>query len=254
MDSNKQALNPAVAEQTRGQSYSQRETELIRELVTARIEQKVPLEFEDFSDYEVPPRTNFSMLNKPALTLKYGMMKYNMACIRLFEGIKYILPMVSNKKKRVAVVCCREEEASSVDWARINKDGDWVNKEIRSEEYVEKIYALMGWDRTCRYKVLGRIANSERGLTLLFDLSDAIMFSALPDEYVDKRTGEVKKRQIKYYPDEYKERFGRSYSDYKATQMSFFESIEAYETRTYSDAARLALPEPSNDGGDYYGR
>jgi len=77
---------------------------------------------------------------------------------------------------------------------------------------------------------------------------------ALPDEYVDKRTGEVKKRQIKYYPDEYKERFGRSYSDYKATQMSFFESIEAYETRTYSDAARLALPEPGNGGGDSYGR
>ncbi len=165
----------------KGQSYTQRETDLIQQLVSARMEQHVELEFESFDDYEIPPRTQFSMLSKPAMTLKYGMMKFNMACIRLFKGVRFVIPMISDKKKRICVVCCREEESASVEWARINSHGEWVNKDLRSDEYIEKIYALMKWDRQCRYKILGRIANSERGLVLLFDLTDAIMFTALPE-------------------------------------------------------------------------
>ena len=32
---------------------------------------------------ELPPRTQFSMLNKPAVSIKYGVMKFNMACIAI---------------------------------------------------------------------------------------------------------------------------------------------------------------------------
>jgi hypothetical protein len=40
------------------------------------------------------------------------------------------------------------------------------------------------------------------------------MFTPTPIEYVDKNTGEIKKRQVKYYPDEYKDCIGKSYNDY----------------------------------------
>ena len=73
------------------------------------------------------------------------------------------------------------------------------------------------------------------------------MFTSQPNEYVDKRTGEIKKRQIKYYPDEYKERIGKSYNDYIASQqLNLFESFEGYEGQTYEDGASaqatVALP------------
>lgn len=68
-------------------------------------------------------------------------------------------------------------------------------------------------DRTCRYKILGRLAQAERGLILVFDFSEAIMFAQTPVEYVDKITGLTKKRQVKYYPDEYKYKIGKSYND-----------------------------------------
>ena len=86
----------------------------------------------------------------------------------------------------------------------------------------------MGWDQSCRYKVMGRVSNSERGLILVFDLSEAILFTT-PEEYVDKKTGEIKKRQIRYFPDEYKERIGKTYKDYiERQQMSFFEQLSDY--------------------------
>jgi hypothetical protein len=96
-------------------------------------------------------------------------------------------------------------------------------------EFVENIFAMMDWDRNCRYKVLGRIVMSDRGLIVVFDLVEAIMYSALPEEYVDMRTGEIKKRKLAYYPDEYKGRIGKSYNDYVvAQQTSMFENLEGY--------------------------
>ena len=155
----------------------------------------------------------------------------------MFEGVRYILTPINSVKKRLAVICCTEEEGASVEWARKKKNDTWESKTISSVEVCEKLYRLMGWDRNCRYKVLGRIANSDRGLVLLFDLEEAIMFTPQPEEYVDKKTGAVKKRRVSYYPDMYKDRIGRSYNDYAAAQqMSMFEPLDGYTGKTYGDA------------------
>ena len=75
------------------------------------------------------------MLNKPAVSIKYGVMKFNMACIRLFEGIKYVLPILHPNKKRLALIMCPEEDSASVEWAR-QKGENWVNKD--GQIYAEK--------------------------------------------------------------------------------------------------------------------
>ena len=212
-----------MEEKSRAQELSVREISLIRELAQIRKEHKRELEYEKFDGYELPPRTQFSMLNKPAVSIKYGVMKFNMACIRLFEGIKYVLPILHPNKKRLALIMCPEEDSASVEWAR-RKDENWVNKDITSLEFVENIFRLMNWNRECRYKVLGRVANSDQGLCMLFDLEEAIMFTPKPQEYTDPLTGEMKKKQMKFFPDAYKNRIGKSYNDYIADhQMNMFE-------------------------------
>ena len=118
-----------MEEKSREQEMSAREISLIRELAQIRKEYKRELEYEKFDGYELPPRTQFSMLNKPAVSIKYGVMKFNMACIRLFEGIKYVLPILHPNKKRLALIMCPEEDSASVEWAR-QKDENWVNKDI----------------------------------------------------------------------------------------------------------------------------
>ena len=71
-----------MEEKSRAQEPSVREISLIRELAQIRKEHKRELEYEKFDGYELPPRTQFSMLNKPAVSIKYGVMKFNMACIQ----------------------------------------------------------------------------------------------------------------------------------------------------------------------------
>ena len=219
-----------VQRQNGGEVLSAKEADLIKELVRTRMESNRQLEYESFDGYEVPPRTQFSMLKKPTVSIKYGKFTCNMAAIRLFEGIRYVVPMVNGEKKRFAIVPCAEEESASVEWARQKRtDNSWTNKDVTSVDFTENIFALMEWNRECRYKVHGRITNSDRGLILLFDLEEAIMFEPKKEEYFDPSTGETKKRQVKYYPDFYKNRIGRSYNDYAAArQMSMFESMDSY--------------------------
>lgn len=236
--------NAGVQTEKKQEGYSAKEQELIRQLMQSRLQQKSTLEHEDLDGYEVPPRTQFSMVKKPAVTIKYGKMQFNMASIRLFEGVQHILTLVHPNKKRLAVVTCKEEESASVEWAR-QKDGVWVNKQISSLEFVENIFKMMGWDRNCRYKVLGRVATSAKGLILIFELAEAIMYP-IPEEYVDKVTGEVRKRQVAYYPDIYKDRIGKSYNDYAAgQQMSMFEPFEGYTGKTYMDAPEIPDQSPA---------
>lgn len=226
-----------AGEKQKGEAYSYGDQELIRQLVKSRMAQKSELEYENLDGYMLPPRTQFSMLNKPAVSIKYGRMTFNMACIRLFESVEFILPLVHPGKKRLTVVMCAEEESASVAWARKRqKDAAWVNRDITSEDFIFNLYKMMGWKNDCRYKVLGRVANSSQGLVLVFEMDEAIMFASKPVEVVNKETGEVKKKQVKYYPDAYKDCIGRSYNDYvEARQMNMFEYLEEYMGQTYSD-------------------
>ena len=175
-----------------------------------------------------------------------------MACIRLFEGIKYVLPILHPNKKRLALIMCPEEDSASVEWAR-QKDENWVNKDITSLEFVENIFRLMNWNRECRYKVLGRVANSDQGLCMLFDLEEAIMFTPKPQEYTDPLTGEMKKKQMKFFPDAYKNRIGKSYNDYIADhQMNMFEDFIGYQSSTVLDepereAGTTSIPIPQRE-------
>lgn len=236
----------------RMEGYSPKEQELIRQLVQERLGKKNAIEFESLDDYVVPPNMFFSMIKKPAVSIRGNRMEFNMSSIRLFEGVQYVLPMLSERKKRMVVAICAEEELSSVEWARLKK-GKWVNKNITCPEYVQNIYKMMNWQPNCRYKVYGNLANSERGLVLVFDLSAAVMFDPLPEEYFDKKTGKMKKRINKFYPDEIRMKLGRSYSDYVAIQeRSSFESLSGYmdtaggavaATVSDEDAAAISMQE-----------
>lgn len=235
-----------VSKKGKGQTYNFTDQELIRQLAKSRLAQGQELEFEDLSGYELPPRTQFSMLSKPAASIKYGKLTFNMASVRLFDEALYILTPVHRKKKRLMVVPCREEESASLQWARIRASDDMkVNRTISSEEFVLKLYKLMGWKLNCRYKILGRVALAKPGPmpVLIFDLEEAIMFDSKPMEFVDEQTGEIKKKQVKYYPEEYKNCIGKSYNDYiEAKQMNLFEFLDEYTGQSYSDLQEKETP------------
>ena len=239
--------DPSAEGQLEG--FSPKEQELIRQLVKERLGKKNAIGYESLSDYYVPPEVYFARIKTPAVNIRARSLEFSMSSIRLFEGVKYVLPMLNERRKRFTIAICAEEELSSIEWAKL-KDEKWVNRTVTCPEYTQDIYRMMEWNGECRYKAYGHLSNSERGLVLVFELSKAVMYDPLPEEYLDKRTGEMKKRINKYYPDEIRMKLGRSYSDYAAAQRSSsFESLYGYTdtsgsavpaTITEEDAASLS--------------
>ncbi|WP_027395950.1 hypothetical protein [Anaerovibrio lipolyticus] len=216
---------------TKSFHMSQKEYELLQQFVEARMENNQELLYEELEGYEVPPRIQFSMVNKPAITLKTDKFHFNVACLRLFAGISQVLPIVHQGKKKIGVVPCKEEEASSVCWGKKKDDGKLVVKDIRNAELMKKVFDFMDWNEECRYKVMGEIRMSSKGLMLVFELEDALMYVSSVEEVIDEETGEIKekKKSIQYYPDKYKKRIGLSYSDYlQAREASKFEEFSDY--------------------------
>ena len=80
-----------VSDQTEG--YTPKEQELIRQLVQERLGKKNAIEFESLDDYVVPPKMFFSMIKKPAVSIRANRLEFSMSAIRLFEGVQHILPM-----------------------------------------------------------------------------------------------------------------------------------------------------------------
>ena len=218
-----------------------KEVTLVQEYAKAKLESNEKLEYENLDSFELPPRTQFSMLKKPAISIKYGSIEFNTASIRLFDGIIHVLPFVDAKAKKIAIVMRSNEGASTVEWAK-KKNEKYYPKAITSIEFSETIYEMMGWDRSRRYKAVGCVKNSKEGLILVFDLNEAIMFSAKPEEYFDKRTGKMKKRNFAYYPEMYAGHIGKTYSDYvEGEQLTIFEDLSSYDNQNSSiqDSERI---------------
>ena len=74
------------------------------------MEKNEELQYESFEEYELPSRTQFSMLKKPAVSIKYGQLTFNMAAIRLFEGVKHVLTVVNTEKKRMLQELRQEQQ------------------------------------------------------------------------------------------------------------------------------------------------
>ena len=66
--------------------FSEKEFNLIQELVKTKLEQGSQLEYEGYENYEVPPGTYFSMQKKPAVSIKYGQMGFSIEEIAWRRG------------------------------------------------------------------------------------------------------------------------------------------------------------------------
>ncbi|MBR3243010.1 MAG: hypothetical protein IKF90_09965 [Parasporobacterium sp.] len=210
---------------------SEKEFDLLQELMKEHLKENEELQFESLADYELPPRTQFALQNKPSVTLKGNKMQFSMSAVRMFKEYRYIIPMINAKTKRISIIPCMEEDSATVEWSRIQAStGKLQSKQITSEDFIRKIFDFMGWRADCRYKIIGRLAYSEHGMILVFDLEEAVMHAPKKQQIYDPISGTTKMKDVKYYPDRYKNCFGMTYSDYIAMKnQNELEQIGDYE-------------------------
>ncbi|MDL2287384.1 hypothetical protein LJB90_02320 [Eubacteriales bacterium OttesenSCG-928-G02] len=148
---------------------------------------------------------------RPKVTLNYRDLTFNSSCVKLFPDSEYFQLLVDEKKKRMIAIPCGQYDVGVVKWSNIKK-GKPQPRNIKAKVACAKIFRLMDWDITYRYKVMA-IYQELNGIKLVvFNFADCTML--IPEEVIGK-DGNVRTKRHTVYPLEWEKLFGPTYGEHR---------------------------------------
>ena len=90
----------------------------------------------------------------PAVTFRDGNIAINAACIKSLESVVYVNLYLDREQKYFSVSGCNANDKQALRWC-VAKGDKRSSRRMRCPDLTDYIYELMGWDKKCRYKVLG---------------------------------------------------------------------------------------------------
>ena len=189
------------------------------ELVSAREEkrQEIARAFNP-NRMKVIRKELFANLRDPAVTIRDGNITFNTACINGLEDVVYVNLMIDEELGFLSVTGCDENDKGAIRWC-VAKPDKRKSRKMRCPDFTDGIYKLLGWDKKCRYKILGYQIPFEGKVYYVFDLNVFQIFNEKPkkgEEPVDE-TGEVQEVDTRkgYYPEDIANTFGVPMEQYK---------------------------------------
>ena len=178
----------------------------------------------DFSydGYQVVRGEFFAHTYEPMISFNQNKVFVNTACIRKLPETDYVQILVNPESKKLAVRPCAEEEKDSFRWSTGGKKRG--PKQIRCRIFYAKVMSLMGWNPDYRYKLLGKLVNSNGELLFVFDLTT-------PEIYIRTiRPGEkARTSRTATYPDEWKNQFGLPVEEHQNNlQVDIFDGYAVF--------------------------
>ncbi len=146
----------------------------------------------NLAGYQVTKSELFAHTREPAITVWDCRIKFNMACLRRFPGVKYIQVLIHPEQKRLIIRPCQPDTPDCLRWANGGGDRELRNRELLCRIFAAKIFDLMQWDHRYRYKVLGKPVTCDGEVLFLFQLRDFELFVSgkskrayLPEDWRD---------------------------------------------------------------------
>ena len=117
----------------------------------------------------------FAHVRNPAVTIRPDGIMFNTACINALDGVKYVHLMINEELKRFVIKGCNENDKDALRWCAVRNEQRKPRK-MTGRLFSDLIYALMEWDKTNRYKILGYKIEFEGEELFVFDLKIAEIF------------------------------------------------------------------------------
>lgn len=160
----------------------------------------------------------FANLRDPAVTIRDGNITFNTACINGLEDVVYVNLMIDEELGFLSVTGCDENDKGAIRWC-VAKPDKRKSRKMRCPDFTDGVYKLLGWDKKCRYKILGYQIPFEGKVYYVFDLNVFQIFNEKPkkgEEPVDE-AGEVQEIDTRkgYYPEDIANTFGVPMEQYK---------------------------------------
>lgn len=216
--------------------------------VEAMLERTAEIE-DNFSydGYQIARRELFAHLREPAVTIRKDSITFNTACISGLENAVYIQILVNRDEHRMAIRMCEENDKDAIRWC-IAKPDKRKSRKITSKPFSERLYSLMGWDKGCRYKILGHRINYEGEVLYVFELDeieitkerrrktkDEVMAEAegqgiTPEQLAAREAEEANMTKRPFYPDDWSNSFGVPVEQHRNVSLSTIDGFGSFGT------------------------
>ena len=200
-----------------------------------------------YEGYQIARREMFAHLREPAVTIRKDSITFNTACINGLEDAVYIHILVNAEKRQLAIRQCEEDDKDAIRWC-IAKPDKRKSRKITSKEFSERIYALMGWNNGCRYKMLGHRISYEGEVLYVFELDESeitkerkrktkeqVMTESetsdlTPEEITKIDEEEMKMARKPFYPDDWHNSFGVPVEEHKNVTLDKISEFGSYSS------------------------
>ena len=179
-----------------------------------------------YKGYQVVRGEFFAHINEPSVTFSGNKVSVNRTCLKKVPNFDYMQILVNPEARKLAIRPCAEE----------------TPKQVTCRVFFAKVFSLMGWDMSYRYKLLGKLIRSGGDLLFVFDLTEPEIFTHIKIE-----DGKIKKSRTPFYPEEWKNQFGLPVEQHENTvQVSLFNKYTVFGIQKKENQP-VAESEGSND-------
>ena len=180
----------------------------------------------------------FAHMRNPAVTIRPDGVMFNTACINSLDGVRYVHMMINEELKRLVIRGCNENDKDALRWCTI-KGEQRKPRKMTGRLFSGLLYALMEWDKTNRYKILGYRIEFEGDELFVFDLKVAEIFECstkarkTADVPVNGESGQEAEKPSKlsrrgYYSPDIANTFGLSIEEHR--QAYSLTDLDGYVT------------------------
>lgn len=235
------------------QMTPQHEELKVEELSTAKEERRRELEqsFGSFN-FKVVRKELFAHQREPAVTIRYGSITFNTACINGLEDVIYVQMMISEEDQKLALTGCGENDKDALRWC-IAKPDKRKSRKMTCPDFTKELYKKFNWDEKCRYKILGYKVDFDGETYYVFDLAVKETFHEKPKN--GEESGESVDTKKGYYSEDIAGTFGVPLEEHKKqtqiTEDNGFVNIGMLTGARKSEEQQLALlPDAPSDVTD----
>lgn len=201
-----------------------------------------------FAGYQVVRGEFFAHINEPSISFNQCKIAANTACVNKLPDVEYVQILVNPRQRKLAVRPCREDERDSFLWSGMNRvNGRKKPRTITCRLFFAKIVQLMDWNPDYRYKMIGKLIQSNDERLFVFDLTATEIYQRVRD------AGE-KPRSVRapVFPAEWQNQFGLPVEEHrKSLQVNIFDGYAVFGlkdmTQDEKDEA-VTHPHGGNEG------
>ena len=188
-----------------------------------------------YAGYQVVRREFISHRFDPAMTVRFGSVTFNNACIKALEDATYVQFLINPTEKKLIVRRCDSGARDAIRWCVV-RDETRKSRQITCKPFAERLYAMMGWEPEYRYRFQGMRIRYYDDKMYLFDLG-------ADERFAPAKKDENGKRIISapVLPENWNGSYGLSVEEHDmSTQVDFLDNY-----RMVSDVEEETVPEES---------